>query len=193
MSVIKIIIFSVVLFIVFTAVLIFAIPSVRQGVLAGKSKEEATGEGVIQEKKMTPDEEEKDRIIKMLKEKEKELAKREETIVVQEKRISSLREEVESLKKTVEVYQDNIEQYVVKIDESKGKNLKKLAEVFSKMAAEDASQIIANLSDTTVVSIFAFMKDRSSARLLGTYSQISEDSSLRAAHLSEMMKQVIIK
>ncbi len=189
-NIIKFVIFSIVVFIVFMAVLIFAVPGVRTGVMA-KMKGEGAVEVSPQEQKAQAEKEEGSRVVKLLKEKEEDLKMREETIVLQEKRISDLKEEVESLKMIVEDYQANIERFVVRIDESKIKNIKKLAQVFSKMAPEEASEILANLTDETVVSILASMKERSSARLLGNYSSRGDAESTRAAVLSEMMKNVV--
>jgi flagellar motility protein MotE (MotC chaperone) len=188
---IKIISVALVIALVFTAGLVFGVPSVRTGVMA-KIKGEKAGE-TPEAKALQAEKEEKDRIIVMLKDKEEELKKREETISEQEKRISSLKGEVESLKKTVDDTQGNIERYVVSIDESQRKNIKKLSEIFSKMTPEDAAEIMGNLNDRTLVSILASMKERSSARLLGTYSALGEEQAKRAAVLSEMMKQVVQK
>jgi flagellar motility protein MotE (MotC chaperone) len=191
-DIIKIIVISIVFFILVTAGLVFGIPSVRKGVMA-KMSAKKTAEVTPEVKEMQVQKEEKDNLIKMLKEKEEDLKKREDVVVQEEKRLSSLKTEVTDIEKSVSGYQDNIEKYVVRLDESKQKNLKKLAGVFSKMAVEDAGEIIAGLNDNTVVSILVFMKDRNSAQVLGAYARRGKDESSRAARLSEMLKKVVLK
>jgi len=189
-DILKIFLISIAIFIIFTAGLVFGIKDIRQGVIR-KIKGEKEKPEEQENKEVVLDE--KDKMLKMIKEKEEELKKREETIKTQEMRIEELKKEIESLKAEIEKRQQNIEKYVVSIDETKKKNIKKLSKMFSKMKPADAVLILDNLDDKTAVSILVFMKERASARLLGAYSARDEASAKRAARLSEMMKKVVQK
>jgi len=72
------------------------------------------------------------------------------------------------------------------------KNLQKLARMFETLSPQNASPLIAQMPDETVVNVFALMKPRNSAKLLGSYAAQSGGNAKRAARITQMLKNLAV-
>lgn len=129
-------------------------------------------------------------LTKQLREKENQLALKEKQMKEHEDRIDQMQHELDGKQAEIIRYQEMISQTVTQVLEAEKKNVSKLAKVFSMMPPEEAVAIVRKLDDQTVVSVLGLMKDRASAKILGSYATLGDIHAERVARISAMMKKI---
>lgn len=126
----------------------------------------------------------------------KKVSQQQEKIEEREKELRSsiqlnekLKTELVENRKKIEEMQGIVQKYLIALNESEMKNIKRLANVYSLMRAEEAAVILADLDEETILNILSQMKERQSAKLLGAYAALGDDESLRAAELSQRLQR----
>jgi len=108
-----------------------------------------------------------------------------------EARLQSDRVEIEEIKAEVERMRDTLLKGVVEVEDWEGKNLKTLADTYSKLDPDATVKIFNELDDATVTKILRFMKPATIGEILQEMAvQEGGNEALikRAARLSDMLR-----
>src|SRR5882724_10792712 len=128
---------------------------------------------------------EADQMLAEIKVEKKSLAKKEQELNDLATRLQAERAELKLVTQSVQHLQTDFDQNVLRIRDEETANLKKLAKVYADMTAESAAIIFAELDDSSIVKIMAFMKDNETAAILEALSKKGQPEAKRAANLSE--------
>ena len=126
-----------------------------------------------------------------IEKREQDVEKTEKQQSEKESQLKMFEGELASQRNELEKIQNAIKSILVELQLSEKKNIKRLANVYSLMAPEDAVPIIEELDDETIVQILSLMKERQAARLMGAFAQANENNAVRAAKISKMMQRLV--
>ena len=134
-------------------------------------------------------------LITELKEDKEALLAEHKDLGVLQAQVSAERQEVEKVKQEVIRLRQDLDRRVVEIQESEAKNLKTLAQTYSKMLPPAAASILRELDEDTVVKILSLMKVESVGFLLGELAKPTasdrggdENPAKRAARISDKLR-----
>ena len=229
-NLIKLLGLALVLAVVIVAGIVFAVPSIRQGLFGGEEKTEqveeevqenetAEGEspeaqeGEVVEAEQKEVEQENENHRSMFPQKKREpftsaevdklgvtLSKRLKGLKKQEVLLENRMRGLDEREKNILAMQTEIRQlhaqiaqFIPMIEASEKKNLKKLAKMFATLSPENASPLIAQMPDDTVVNVLAYMKPRNSASILSGYAALNPQNAKRAAKITESLRNLVIK
>ncbi len=113
-----------------------------------------------------------------------ELAAREEELKLQSETVLKLTAE---LKET----QDRLDQKIVQVDESEQTNLRKLADVCSKMDPASAATFLQAMDNERAATILNMVSERPAAAILDSAISSSENGLTRAADWADVMRRMI--
>ena len=139
----------------------------------------------------TPDTASFDKTLKGLKEREQLVGEKEKKLQEKEKQIAEMEKELAGQRSLMTEIQESVKSMLVELQLSEKKNIKKLANVYSLMSADDAVSIIEELDDATIVQILSLMKERKAAALMGAFAQTGEKNAARAARISVMLQKLV--
>ena len=132
-----------------------------------------------------------EQLLQELREQKDKLSEREKQLNDLASRIQAERQELTVLTQAVGSMQKEFDQNILKVKEEETFNLKKLAKIYSAMDPVNASVVLKQLDDATVIKIFMFMKDSVTSPLLENMSRGSEADAKRVALISEKLRLVI--
>jgi flagellar motility protein MotE (MotC chaperone) len=84
--------------------------------------------------------------------------------------------------------QSDFDQNVLRIKEEETANLKKLAKVYADMDPVNASKILEEMDDTSIIKIMVFMKDVETAAIWEAMAKKGRPEAKRAALLSDRIR-----
>lgn len=116
---------------------------------------------------------------------------KEASLASYEARLQSDRVEIEEIKTEVERMRDTLLKDIVEVEEWESKNLKTLADTYSKLDPDATVKIFNELDDATVTKILRFMKPATIGEILQQMAlQEGGNETLikRAARLSDMLR-----
>ena len=129
-----------------------------------------------------------DQLVIELKREREALGEKERQLTELMSRLQAERQELNQLTQNVQVMQTEFDKNVVRILEQEGTNLKRLAKVYSGMAPENAVPILRKMDESTLVKIFALMKDPERGPILEAMGKQGEADAKLAATLSERLR-----
>jgi flagellar motility protein MotE (MotC chaperone) len=131
---------------------------------------------------------ETDQLLAELQSEKKALEKKAQLLGELEARLQAERTELGTVTQSVHQLQTDFDSGVVRVHDEEAANLKKLAKVYSAMAADSAANILAELDDVSVVKIMAYMKDTETAGIFEAMAKKGQPDAKRAANLSERLR-----
>lgn len=136
---------------------------------------------------------EADQLIAELKVEKQSLQKKEQQLNELAQRLQAERAEINQVTQSVHQLQTEFDQNVTRVREEETTNLKKLAKVYSAMAASSAANILSELDDSSVVKIMVFMKDAETAAIFEAMAKKGQTDAKRAANLSERLRLATVR
>ena len=124
-----------------------------------------------------------------------ELQRRREALTEKETQLNELsarleaeRQELNQVTQSIHSLQVEFDRNVVRVQEQEVGNLKKLGKIYAGMAPENAVPILKQLDESTLVKIFAAMRESESGPLLEIMGKGGEADAKLAATLSERLR-----
>jgi flagellar motility protein MotE (MotC chaperone) len=131
---------------------------------------------------------EADQLIAELKAEKDALGKKEKDLNDLSERLQEERAELNLVTQSVRQLQINFDQNVLRISDEETANLKKLAKVYADMDPVNASKILEEMDDTSIIKIMVFMKDVETAAIWEAMAKGGEEDAKRAAMLSDRLR-----
>lgn len=126
-----------------------------------------------------------DQLIADLKREREHLTEREKQLDELAARLQAEKAEITRATNAVVQLQRDFDQSVMRLKDEEQANLKKLAKLYTTMAAESAALVMKELPDDTLVKLFAIMKEAEIAPLLELLSQPGAPNAKRVAVLTD--------
>ncbi len=104
--------------------------------------------------------------------------------------IRAEKEDLERIRKEINQLRTGIEKQMVEIEAEEKENMKKLADVYASMKANEAQQILSRMEISVAVKIFTLMPEDISSRILSEMVKGGESSIQRAAEICDEMRKV---
>lgn len=134
-----------------------------------------------------------DQLVAELKREKQAIADKEKLLNDFSARLQAERQELNQLTQSIHVLQNEFDRSVVQIEEQESVNLKKLAKVYAGMAPENAIHILRQMEETTLVKVFASMKDSERGPVLEALANAGEADAKLAATISERLRLAVVK
>ncbi len=126
-----------------------------------------------------------DQLVADLKREREHLAEREKQLDELAARLQAEKSEISRATNAVVQLQRDFDQSVTRLKDEEQANLKKLAKLYTTMAADSAAPVMRELPDDTLVKLFAIMREAEIAPLLELLSKPNASDAKRVAALTD--------
>lgn len=132
-------------------------------------------------------------LVAELNQQKEALASREKQLDELEARLAAERSEITVVTQAVYQMQREFDRNLVRVRDEEQANLKRLAKTYAMMTPEGAAKILKEMDDDQVVRLMIFMKEKESAQLLESLTQLGDAEVKRVALISERLRTALFR